>query len=213
MPLSESFWLEEQTRILELIIEIWVESGVSGAWAVIDVMNEADMPAVDEAIIFGTLMDWIRINSPSEAALIMSYTREAVEKALALWDGEDPEQLAALLEPIFSEVRAETIALNESIAGISIGNLLAWQAYDIIEEVVWRTQEDEKVCPVCRPLDGVVIPLEEAIGGFFPPAATHPRCRCYLEPVLVLSRSMGLVNALFAGRVTIADLERVAYVQ
>lgn len=212
MPhLSEEFWTEETNRVIELLIGIWVESGTAGAQAVMDVLNAAGMPAVDDAEVFAALLDWIRRNVGPEAALIMAYTREAVEQALALWDGVNPDQLDALLGPIFSEVRAETIGVNEAVAGISIGNLLAWQAYGIIDEVVWITQEDEKVCPVCRPRHNMVVTLEEAIAGFSPPA--HPRCRCHMEAILVLSRSMDLVNALFAGKVTMIELEEIAYVQ
>ena len=46
-----------------------------------------------------------------------------------------------------------------------------------IRYVRWRTEEDERVCSVCRPRDGKVYPVEEA-----PPKA-HWRCRCWYEPV------------------------------
>lgn len=52
------------------------------------------------------------------------------------------------------------------------------QAFDDtgVTKVRWITQQDEKVCPVCRDRNGVVYPLYDV-------PAKHPNCRCYLIPV------------------------------
>lgn len=42
-------------------------------------------------------------------------------------------------------------------------------------EVLWYTREDERVCPICRPLHAGVMGEDWNI----PPPA-HPRCRCFL---------------------------------
>lgn len=41
---------------------------------------------------------------------------------------------------------------------------------------VWRTADDETVCPVCAPLDDALI---NGADGPFPPL--HSNCRCWLE--------------------------------
>lgn len=48
----------------------------------------------------------------------------------------------------------------------------------------WFTVQDERVCPICAPLHGVILPFKESFAslgfvGLSPPA--HPRCRCFLE--------------------------------
>lgn len=45
-----------------------------------------------------------------------------------------------------------------------------------VEKVRWVTEDDNKVCPECRDLDGEVFPIDEA-----PPKA-HWHCRCWYEP-------------------------------
>ena len=45
----------------------------------------------------------------------------------------------------------------------------------------WKTAQDEKVCPICEPMDGVVVPLFEPFEVPGPPA--HPICRCDIELV------------------------------
>lgn len=47
-----------------------------------------------------------------------------------------------------------------------------------ITKLRWITQEDEKVCKVCRERDGKVYPITEL------PDKPHWRCRCYWEPVI-----------------------------
>lgn len=46
-----------------------------------------------------------------------------------------------------------------------------------VKYVMWVTEKDERVCPVCRPLDGRVYPIEKA------PEKQHWHCRCWLVPV------------------------------
>lgn len=53
-----------------------------------------------------------------------------------------------------------------------------------VKEVVWRTEDDEKVCDVCQMLDGTVFPIDEII-----PKA-HPNCRCYYEAYTKTEKSI-----------------------
>lgn len=46
-----------------------------------------------------------------------------------------------------------------------------------VEYVIWRTQEDERVCEVCGPRNGQVYPLASV------PRRPHWNCRCTIEPV------------------------------
>lgn len=41
-----------------------------------------------------------------------------------------------------------------------------------VEYVMWITQDDEKVCDTCRPLDGKIYPIDKV------PPKQHYRCRC-----------------------------------
>ena len=43
-----------------------------------------------------------------------------------------------------------------------------------VKEVVWHTEEDEKVCGECEPRDGKVYPIDAV------PPKPHWRCRCWL---------------------------------
>ena len=47
-----------------------------------------------------------------------------------------------------------------------------------VKKVVWITQDDERVCDSCEPLDGMVFDIEKA------PGPQHWGCRCELWPVI-----------------------------
>lgn len=47
-----------------------------------------------------------------------------------------------------------------------------------VKKVMWRIEDDDKVCKYCRPLDKQVFPIDKV------PPKQHWRCRCWLEPVI-----------------------------
>ena len=48
-----------------------------------------------------------------------------------------------------------------------------------VEEVEWITQQDERVCAECEPLDGQIFKIDKV-----PMLPQHYSCRCYIIPVL-----------------------------
>jgi hypothetical protein len=98
---------------------------------------------------------------------------------------------------------ADSIAITRTTTGISAGQRSAAQdaervlnAGDGATELplgqtrvalLWQTEKDDSVCPVCKPLDGQPESVwqEKFIGG--PPA--HPNCRCQLSPVVTMERT------------------------
>lgn len=80
--------------------------------------------------------------------------------------------------------RAETIARTETVAAANEGQRQLWaQAQDrgllrAGQLRRWVTTPDERLCPVCRLLDGKTAALDGTFpGGLLNPPA-HPNCRC-----------------------------------
>lgn len=87
--------------------------------------------------------------------------------------------VVAALDPAFGKTRATAIAVTEATRASSAG----MQAYQnemkkagIKTKRVSHTNEDDKVCPICRPLDGKAEDEWPQQDG--PP--WHVRCRCFL---------------------------------
>jgi SPP1 gp7 family putative phage head morphogenesis protein len=81
--------------------------------------------------------------------------------------------------------RAETIARTETIRASMAGEHEAWrQAAEqgLLDTArtrrIWITAHDERVCPVCQPLNGVQVRLGEPFTGGIDAPPAHPRCRC-----------------------------------
>lgn len=91
--------------------------------------------------------------------------------------------------------RARTIARTEIIRAHAEGNLDAMEELGVEQvsvAVEWSTAEDGKVCPKCKPLEGVVLQIKDA-HGMFP---RHPNCRCSPIPANVGEDATGQVRDL-----------------
>ncbi|KCZ71606.1 phage putative head morphogenesis protein, SPP1 gp7 family [Candidatus Methanoperedens nitroreducens] len=75
--------------------------------------------------------------------------------------------------------RATVMARTETINAFTQGTIIRYQQHDI-EETEFITAQDERVCPVCGPLDGKVFRLDS--DHVVPPV--HPQCRCVLLPII-----------------------------
>lgn len=93
-------------------------------------------------------------------------------------------------------IRAERLGVNEAFHAVQVSKTLYWlylqQTGDLPPEAQkkWFTANDERVCPLCAPLDGVSVPLNEqfVVGDqkMWAPGA-HPKCRCEVAITYVVS--------------------------
>jgi SPP1 gp7 family putative phage head morphogenesis protein len=116
---------------------------------------------------------------------ISDTTREEIRGIVGRMASEGISYEAAALEivqlaGIHSEARARTIAVTESARAWTQGSILAWQESGEVDRMEWSAEPD--CCPICRTVQGTVVPLGTPFQGLMPPA--HPNCRCALLPVL-----------------------------
>ena len=118
----------------------------------------------------------------------------------ALVQGMNPLDAARLLEDNVDGIgraRAETIARTELIRAHASGQLDAFEDLGVEElgvAVEWLITEDDKVCPQCESLSGVVLTLDEARERSIP---LHPNCRCAWIPAGVGEKARGITRGLF----------------
>ena len=85
---------------------------------------------------------------------------------------------------LFSRNRASMIAVTETTRAYASGNEAAWRASQVVEGKEWMTAYDEAVCPICAPLSGKIVKLNESFGRVDKPPA-HVNCRCWIVPVVI----------------------------
>jgi len=112
--------------------------------------------------------------------------RDLVEEAFT--EQYDVNDLAAeIADVIGDDARAETIARTETMRASNQGQLEAWdQATDAglltgDETKEWIVTPDDRLCPICEPLEGVTAALGDdfdADGENVDAPPAHPRCRC-----------------------------------
>lgn len=116
--------------------------------------------------------------------------RALLQEAIAggFTDSLTNAQIAERLTPAFGPSRAEMIAVTETTRAAAAGEqaVVAQLAEGgVTMRAYWNTSENELVCSVCEPLDGV--PENEG-GGWTNPVTgetidampAHPYCRCFL---------------------------------
>jgi HK97 family phage portal protein len=150
--------------------------------------------AIDPAELNENALDWATRHVGELSTQLINTTRKTVDKVRTAInespETETEEDIRLLLLPAFSVSRAEMIGVTEATRA---GNVATVTVRDLLDPLVaqsgrvilamWHTREDERVCPVCGPLDGE---LQETWGSQFPfgPPA-HPNCRCWLEVVTI----------------------------
>ena len=203
-PRTTPFWNAERDALWNSVAELAMRSLAAGttggelllpepvrqlvAW---DVLNQA---AVD-------YLHWYRLNTVTG---ISDTTAKRAIAAIDKWmeAGEPLPVLTARLESVFGAPRAKMIGTTEVTRLYARGNQMAWQASGVVAGNRWRTANDERVCPYCGPLEGLVTGLENYFGvpedrltpelrdmswgGMIEVTAPpmHPNCRCWLTPVV-----------------------------
>lgn len=137
----------------------------------------------DEVVIAEEAARWAVTHAGALIIDIVDHTFSLVRRAVENFirtPGMTIGDLRRTLEPAFGETRAQRIAVTETTRAFAAGQKLVQdelQRGGLQLERIWRTSMDERVCPICGPLedrregDG----WTGAEGG--PPA--HVNCRCW----------------------------------
>lgn len=175
--LEEELWTEITNRYRGLLYAAIVTLFIAAAQQYLD---ELDTTVVEETSIEERAEFFARNYIEEAVPRIVRHSRERLLAAvrdffeLPLTMGELRERLAR----VFGPVRAETVAATEvtraAVAGeMEVAQLLRERGF--VLRAIWRTSEDETVCPTCAPLEGGV----QGIDWHDPPPA-HSRCRCFV---------------------------------
>ena len=176
------FWEEHRESMIAAIVPILVEIYDKSVGAVLTIKQELIGDLASRAI------RWARAYAGDLVRGITRTTQRAVREAVATFistPGLTVRDLREMLSTTFGSSRAQTIAVTEFTRAHFEGTR---EAAEEIRKVgfemvgIWRTAVDDRVCPICGPLEGVR-EVGGTWGGYRPPA--HPNCRCDIAYELV----------------------------
>lgn len=134
------------------------------------------------------LLDYFDDYSNLIIKTVDDYTKQWLAQTLQTGksDGLSPYQIQKMIVEEgkgFSKIRAERIVLTETAKAMTTVELETYRRAGLTE-VIWRTSRDDRVCPICFPLDGEKGSVADGFPGGYAGPPAHIMCRCYMEDVI-----------------------------
>jgi len=171
----QSFWETVAVDLNGALLPIITETYLDAAERMV-----AGLPiSVDWDLVNEGAVRWARQYTFELVRGITNTSRRAAQQAVSAFfeQGLTFGDLETMLSRTFGPSRAEAIAVTEVTRAASEGEQeiardLERQGVSLVP--VWRTNNDELVCPICGPRHN-----QQIEDNFYPPA--HPRCRCWVN--------------------------------
>lgn len=149
----------------------------------------AKMPSmnIDWKLVNDDAKKWAQEYAYTMISSITATSRRVLQERVSAWiaSGNPLSTLAKddKLVQMFGPMRAKLIASTEVTRIYAEANQRVFEQTGV-EKRRWNTAKDELVCPICGPLNGVEVGIAEPFPGGLSLPPAHPRCRCWITPVV-----------------------------
>lgn len=175
-------WQAIGSNILEVVTERATFAAVTaGQIDTFALINQQVIQWVETYYVNGT--------NPGSVGSLNATSRQQFADAFTAWQqGEMPISTAPglnglidALTPVFGPSRAELIASTEVTRVFTQATLLAEASNPYTVAYRFQTSADERVCPICSPLNQQTTPKNSSGFGDLGWPPLHPRCRCSIS--------------------------------
>lgn len=160
-----SYSKELYTRIDELVKEAFLELAKSTAKEVIDVAEEL----ITMEWLLGILNEYNPLTKYRYETELERKRQRFAEAVIASNENKEDE-IEKALNYISRMVSQYALEVTDSALQVGYEQLG-------IKEVMWHTEEDDKVCDKCKKMNKKIYPIDKI------PIKPHWNCRCYVLPV------------------------------
>jgi HK97 family phage portal protein len=191
------FYLEDEVGITINLVTPALTDLYDKEGAVAGALVGFDSPALQRSVLDRT----ISLMAQSYNETTLNLLKDKLDQGIR--DGQSIRELKDTISQVYdysNDYRAEMVARTEAFRTANLATKEAWQQSGVVKTVKWYTAEDGLVCPLCAPLDGTVIDIND---NFFDQGDTaqgsdgstydisysdvetpplHPDCRCYIRP-------------------------------
>lgn len=184
-PLTSNFWLTEAALLYQWVFDIVDEAAEKGvlnaAMGVIQMLLGVTAPSIDYDLLNEAAHAYARQHAFDLVTGVTETSQRALQREFTEWiaSGEPLPKLTERIAPMFGKVRADMIASTEITRVYADSNIIGWREYGV-DAQKWQTAVDDIVCEICGPKHGKEYQLGDPDGT--PPG--HPRCRCWIQPVI-----------------------------
>lgn len=184
MSLNDVFWTNERELLFNILFPLISDAALTGAENAMTDLVETIGVGIDWALVNEVARDWARKYTYDLVGDITDTSREFLQKELDEWiqSGQPLDELIKQIEPMFGKNRAEMIASTEITRAFQSGNVASWKSSGVVDKFIYNTVFDERVCPICEPLNNQEFDLDD--NEHSPPL--HVRCRCFSKPKVII---------------------------
>lgn len=165
---------------------------VAASAAGIDIFQELIPLQIDYTLVNTVAAKWAVEHAAELVDLVEGTTRESISRVISNFvktPGMTIGDIFRELEPTYGERRALLIANNETTNVYANADKLAGEALkaeypEVLVIKRWNTNRDAKVCPICRPMNNLVVPIDEMFihpetGVAYDGPSAHIGCLCW----------------------------------
>jgi len=182
-PLDEYFWQQENDELVTQLTKLLTESSQNG----IALFGQLEKIGLDYSLSNQQAAEWASKYAFDLVKGINDSTRDTVSQAIQRFVNIPGYTLKDVINSLpYSDERALKIAVTEVTRAYSQGNLLA--AQQLREEYPnvrvtkrWFTNNDDRVCPLCGPLDGKSVTIDKEFEKGIDAPPRHINCRCWIS--------------------------------
>lgn len=175
---------DDEEDILDLIMELQLAARNGGVFAASQIPLQFETAAINTEALA-----WARKYGYDLVRNINQTTVDTLRTAISNFIQTPGMTIGDVMSMLpFDADRALRVSVTEVTRAYAEGNRIAGEelqdqfpGVDVIE--IWFTNNDDLVCDICGPLDGMSVALDEpfdAVNDIMRPPA-HPNCRCWTE--------------------------------
>jgi len=181
-PFDTSFWDDEEDLLWEVLGSVYLSILFAGMQSGVGALPPELQTLVNFDVLNTNALKLAKEYRYDLIKGITDTTRKQVQTAMSDWirNGDPLNVLEDALNPIFGQVRAQMISATEVTRIYAQANASAFESTGFVNQVKWNTNQDDRVCPICAPLDGQLFDPNNI--AELPPA--HVNCRCWIQPVV-----------------------------
>ena len=184
---------EEDEELIADLIRLLSGAALHG----VAIFEELIKIGMDYTLVNAKAAEWARKYAGDLIKDIDHTTRDVLRNAISAFVETPGFTIRDVMDMLpFSEERSMSIAVTEITRSYAEANLIAGQELkrefpDVKIIKMWRTNQDDLVCLICAPLDGMEVEIDEGFsteegeGVDGPPI--HPNDRCWLEVTTALA--------------------------